>query len=351
MLEAKLVKPEKSFKTHSSVPLKVILTNTSDQDLSVLTWNTPLDDVVTDCLDIRVNGKNVEYDGPIIKRGAPTAKDYVLIKAGQSVETKFPVSDAYDTSKPGTYEVKLKTAIPDARPKQTRLAAALNAPDFEPIQLPVKDKTTFTVEKGEGRRLTLGAAARTKEQAKKASAKKATAKAMAAAKKKPTAQAFLAPLTASGTAAQKTKAKKAHADGYGLCVKALASLINDARYVEWFGAHTLTRFNKVKINYTAVKTRMESVQFTYDLSLSGCGSGVFAYTYKGTSTIWFCDQFWAAPATGTDSKAGTVLHEHTHSDASTDDNVYGQAGCRNMAINQPSKAVDNADSHEYYAGG
>src|SRR2546421_11802238 len=70
MLEAKLVKPEKSFKTQNSVPLKVILTNTSDQDLSVLTWNTPLDDVVTDCLEVTVNGKKVEYDGPIIKRGA-----------------------------------------------------------------------------------------------------------------------------------------------------------------------------------------------------------------------------------------------------------------------------------------
>jgi len=351
MLEAKLVKPDKNFKTQSSIPLKVVLTNTSNQDLSVLTWNTPLDDVVTDCLDITVNGRKVEYDGPIIKRGAPTAKDYVLIKAGESVETNFPVSDAYDTSKPGTYEVTLKTMIPDARPKQPRLAAALNAPDFEPIQLPVKDKTTFRVEKGEGRRLTLGAAARSKEHAKKAAAKKATTRALAAAKKKPEAQAFLEPLSTGGTAAQKTKAKKAHADGYDLCVKALASLVDDARYVEWVGAHTLKRFNKVKINYTAVKTRMESVQFTYNLSGSGCGSGVFAYTYKGTSTIWFCDQFWAASATGTDSKAGTVLHEHTHSDASTDDNVYGQVGCRNMAINQPNKAVENADSHEYYAGG
>lgn len=347
MLEAKLVKPEKSFKTQSSVPLKVILTNTSDQDLSVLTWNTPLDDVVTDCLDVTVNGKKVEYDGPIIKRGAPTAKDYVLIKAGQSVETKFPVSDAYDTSKPGTYQVKLKTAIPDVRPKQRRLAAALKAHDFSPIQLPVEDKTTFKIEKGEGRRLTLGAAARSKEQAKKVSAKGIAA----ARKKKAKPGTLLTALTAGGSATRKSKAKKAHADGYDLCVKALAGLAKNARYVEWFGAHTTVRFNKVKLNYTAVKTRMETIQFTYDLTGSGCGSGVFAYTYKGTSTIWFCDQFWAASATGTDSKAGTVLHEHTHSDASTDDNVYGQASCRAMAINQPNKAIANADSHEYYGGG
>ena len=132
---------------------------------------------------------------------------------------------------------------------------------------------------------------------------------------------------------------------------AFSGLVNDARYKEWFGVHTTTRFNKVKSNYTSVKTRMESVQFTYNLTRSGCGSGVYAYTYKGTSTIWFCDQFWAAPALGTDSKAGTVLHEHTHSDASTDDNVYGQPGCRRLAISNPNKAVANADSHEYYGKG
>jgi peptidyl-Lys metalloendopeptidase len=131
----------------------------------------------------------------------------------------------------------------------------------------------------------------------------------------------------------------------------LNGLINNPRYVEWFGTHTTTRFNKSKSNFAAVKKRMETVVFTYNLSGSGCGRGVFAYTYKGTSTIWFCDQFWAAPANGTDSRAGTVLHEHTHSDASTDDNVYGQDGCRGLAKSDPDKAVENADTHEYYAGG
>ena len=348
MLKVDLVKPEKAFKTHTSVPLQVILTNTGDEDLSVLIWNTPLDPVITDCLEISVDGKKVEYDGPIVKRGAPTAKDYKLIKAGQSIVTDFPVSDAYDTSKPGTYRVKLKTAVPDVQPKRPQMAAMLKAADFKPTKQAIKASTSFKVEKGEGRRLTLGAAARGKEQQKKA-AKAATAK--AAAKKKPALKTLLTPLTDGGTAMQKTQAKKAHVDGYNLCVAALTNLANNAWYKEWFGTHTTARFNKVKKNYSDVKARMESIQFTYNLTGSGCSSGVFAYTYKGTSTIWFCDQFWAAPASGTDSKAGTVLHEHTHSDASTDDNVYGQAGCRNLAISDPKKAVANADSHEYHGKG
>jgi len=351
MLKAKFVKPDKSFKGQHSVPLKIILTNTGKQDLSVLTRNTPLDGLVTDCLDVTVNGKKVEYDGPIVKRAPPTASDYTLIKAGQSVEAEFVVSDAYDTSRPGTYKVKLKTPILDARPKEAKLAAALKSIDFVPKVHAIKDQTSFKVEKGAALRLTLGAAARSKEAAKMATAKVSASTLRSAVKKKPSAKTLLTPVISGGTATKKAAARKAHTAGHGLCVNALAALRNDPHYVEWFGAYTAARFKKVTSNYTAVKTRMESVPFTYDLSGSGCGSGVFAYTYKGTSTIWFCDQFWAAAATGTDSKAGTVVHEHTHSDASTDDNVYGQAACRSLAISQPGKAIENADSHEYFAGG
>ena len=39
------------------------------------------------------------------------------------------------------------------------------------------------------------------------------------------------------------------------------------------------------------------------------------------------------------------------SDASTDDNVYGQPGCRSLAISNPNKAIANADSHEYFGKG
>lgn len=342
---------KESHKTNRPVQLKVVLTNTSDQDLSILTWNTPLDDLVTDCLDVTLNGKKVEYDGPLVKRGAPTAKDYVTIKAGQSVETKFPVSAAYDTSKPGTYNVKLKSPIPDVVPTVTGLVKALRAENRAPAMQAISHKTSFTVRRAAGKIQTLGAAARSKEKAAKAKAKKPALAALRAAKKKPLLKTALTPLISGGTAAKKTATRKAHSDGYDLTVNALATLKNDARYVEWFGVHSTARFKKVKANFNAVLTRMETVQFTYNLTSEGCESGVFAYTYKGTSTIWFCSQFWAAPAKGTDSKAGTMVHEHTHSDASTDDIQYGQVGARNLAATSPQKAVQNADSHEYFAGG
>ncbi len=55
--------------------------------------------------------------------------------------------------------------------------------------------------------------------------------------------------------------------------------------------------------------------------------------------------------TGTDSKAGTLVHEMSHFNvvASTDDVVYGQTGAKNLAFSNPEDAIRNADSHEYFA--
>ena len=35
--------------------------------------------------------------------------------------------------------------------------------------------------------------------------------------------------------------------------------------------------------------------------------------------------------------------------AGTNDNAYGQTACKKLAQKNPRKAVDNADSHEYFA--
>src|SRR5262249_37843775 len=84
----------------------------------------------------------------------------------------------------------------------------------------------------------------------------------------------------------------------------------------------------------------------------GCTSSAYAYVYPSQHyQIYVCNAFWNAPLTGTDSKAGTLIHEMSHFNvvAGTDDHVYGQAGARNLAISNPNAAVDNADSHEYFA--
>ena len=45
----------------------------------------------------------------------------------------------------------------------------------------------------------------------------------------------------------------------------------------------------------------------------------------------------------------TLVHEWSHAVSSTDDNVYGETACHDLATTDPSKAINNADSHEYFA--
>jgi peptidyl-Lys metalloendopeptidase len=123
----------------------------------------------------------------------------------------------------------------------------------------------------------------------------------------------------------------------------------NARYTEWFGLDTLSlNVGTVKSHVTSIKSVFLSADMAFDCT---CTDSSYAYVYTNQPyKIYLCKAFWNAPAKGTDSKMGTLYHETSHFDivANTDDVVYGQSGCRSLALSNPSKAVTNADSNEYF---
>ena len=121
------------------------------------------------------------------------------------------------------------------------------------------------------------------------------------------------------------------------------------RYTTWFGVYSSTRYNTVRNHFAAISNAMDNASVTFNCN---CTDSAYAYVYSNQPyTIYLCNAFWNAPATGTDSKAGTLVHEMSHFNvvAGTDDHVYGQAGAKNLAISNPTAALDNADNHEYFA--
>jgi peptidyl-Lys metalloendopeptidase len=122
------------------------------------------------------------------------------------------------------------------------------------------------------------------------------------------------------------------------------------RYKTWFGTYTSTYWNAVKIHY-------QNIKYTYNFQalVFNCGctiANTYAYVYANRPyMIYLCPAFWSAPMIGTDSKAGTIIHETSHFlvVAATQDNVYGQSLSKNLAMINPLKAIQNADSHEYFA--
>ncbi|KAF8600383.1 peptidyl-Lys metalloendopeptidase [Ceratobasidium sp. AG-I] len=127
------------------------------------------------------------------------------------------------------------------------------------------------------------------------------------------------------------------------------------RYTTWFGAYTAARLSTVKSHYTAIGT--DATSTNYDCTACKTESGIdydstYAYVNPGSpGKIYLCGVFWSAPVTGTDSRAGTIVHENSHFtvNGGTDDHVYGQTSAKALAKSNPTQAIDNADNHEYFA--
>ncbi|KAG9098431.1 hypothetical protein FS749_003837 [Ceratobasidium sp. UAMH 11750] len=115
------------------------------------------------------------------------------------------------------------------------------------------------------------------------------------------------------------------------------------RYTEWFGAWDQGRYQSVFQHYDNI--RFNPPTFNYDCTCTDPGIYAYVIIPGHFKEIYLCGAFWNAPLEGTDSKAGTIIHEASHFPeyAGTSDHVYGQGGCRDLARNDPGKAAMNAE--------
>jgi peptidyl-Lys metalloendopeptidase len=74
------------------------------------------------------------------------------------------------------------------------------------------------------------------------------------------------------------------------------------------------------------------------------------YPNDKTHNIQIGGAFAKAPASGVNSRGGTIVHEQSHFNdiGGTKDHKYGTTKAQQLAIDDPSKAQTNADSYEYY---
>jgi peptidyl-Lys metalloendopeptidase len=349
-LEGKLIVEATDFNSAEPVRARFELTNHGDVDLYVLKWYTPLEGLNSDCLKVTRNGtEKVPYDGPKKKRGQPRPEDYVLVPAGGTVTAEVNVSESYAVSMPASYEIELNIQALERLPALERgpqgAGAALEASAAE-TQPVTGSGTGFEVRAGAGRVLTRGEAARQRSQPE--ASENEIAEALGAAE---LAVGPLPPIIDGGSGHQPMSVERAHENGFELVEGAIADLDNQAKYKKWFGTPTAARAERVKSVYTKIRSRMRRARFTYHVGGSECAPSDFAYTYDDAQEIWLCDLFFEAPAQGFSSKAGTLVHEHSHSDARTHDveHGYGVENARRLASESPGQAVRNADNYEFFA--
>jgi peptidyl-Lys metalloendopeptidase len=315
---ATVVAEKAALSKNDNVTVRLTLTNTSSQPQMVLKWHTAFDEIEESLFEVTRDGVKVPYLGAHFKRGAPKASDYYLLRPGASHTVKVELSDKYDMSITGQYTIAYKA---------------------ESVNLFGAGEKTVGAIKSQAASVWIdGAQARgTESMAHKAPADP-TPSAAGLSFTKCTAAQQATVTEAIGVASTMANGSNAYMGG------ALG-----ARYSKWFGAADSGRIATVKANFSAIKGAFDTKPINVDC---GCKKTYYAYVYPNQPyKIFVCKAFWTAPMAGTDSKGGTLVHEMSHftAVAGTDDWVYGQAGAASLAISDPAKATNNADSHEYFS--
>ena len=308
---------QSEFSTSQEVLIAVTISNPTKHSVRILKWFTPADGVEEPVFAVKVNGAPVGYTGATYKRPAATGNDYITLKAGESVAYQVNLGDYYDLYVTGQYEIYYQAA--------SYLLFNEKGNGFKGPDTLTSESILLQVE---GR----------------------------AAKGKPTPPP---PPTPGGTtfnacsATQQTDllAARNQAKTYASASEnyLLGNNFTSTRYLEWFGTYLSQRYTTVTKNYTALSDAWDTAGVTFDC---GCKQNYYAYVYPTKPyTIYLCKVFWTAPLAGTDSRGGTLIHEMSHFTvvAGTNDYVYGQTAARNLAISNPSNAINNADNYEYFA--
>ncbi len=311
--------------------VEVTVTNTSGKAVRVPAWELPSDFPELRQFQVSKDGVPVAYQGRLVKRGLPEAADFVVIAPRKSISTVVDLSAHYDMASSGDYTIQYAVPLQHASLSDDSMLA-----DAKGLPMVLRGQSLKLWVDGND---VLGAARKGSGKGKPGGGGSTVVNGVSYAGCSTTQIADI------GNAVIQARSYSENAKGY------LASNATGARYTTWFGAVSSSRYNTVKQHFNAIDAAMD--QSNGEITVNcGCNDRSYAYVYPNRPyEITVCRAFWSAPVAGTDSKAGTLIHEMSHFDvvAGTDDVVYGQTGAKNLAISAPDSAVQNADSHEYFA--
>jgi peptidyl-Lys metalloendopeptidase len=303
-LSATLSALKTTFGAADPVTVTLTLRNTGRDTRQLLRWFGPSAELQENLFAVSRDGAAVRYIGPDYKRAAPESDDVLSIAPGQSVSAEVTLSGAYDFSATGAYSVRY----------------AVGSLESKILTLWVEGRETVRPAPLANEIVTAGAITYTK-----------------------------------CTTTQQSQIPAAVTQATTYASGALSYLHNTTpsgtpRYTTWFGAYASSGWTKATNDYTAILDAFQNKALSFNC---GCNQkGVYAFVYSNRPyEIHLCPVFWQVANSGTDSRGGTLVHEMSHFDvtAGTNDWVYGQSACKSLAISNPTEALDNADSHEYFA--
>ena len=299
------------------------ITNTSKQDIEVLKWNTPFEKTLSaDVFNVNIDGKENLYRGRAIKRANPTQSDYMLLESGTTQRQTVQISKYYEMNKRGEYNVIFDGSF------KYRLLDTIDVKEAEIKEVLPKTKLFFTPN----------------ARNQKVFTSKQTAKFSGCSQK------------------DISVLKVAHDDAIKMSKEASTAMNNAGkktsapRYVAWFGKADINRQKIVTDGFNKIHDAFENKNISFDCATckqdTSMYDNTYAYVYPNTQyQVYLCGAFWNSSTTGTDTQAGTLIHEVSHFTVvvGTDDYAYGQEPAQTLAKNSPEKAVKNAENYDYFA--
>jgi peptidyl-Lys metalloendopeptidase len=290
------------------IKLRFIYTNTSDQTISIAQRGTALEDaLLEDLLLVERNGEVLPYSGPIAKRLMPTASDTRRLLPSEAVQSVVEIQDAYDFTVAGEYHLTAKQYT-------NKKSVMQPAPIIVTVNQPPK-----------------------------------------ILKQTPGFQSCSSQYQSIADSALSVAEFYSVESRNALFKTPLVARPRSPRYITWFGAYQIDRWNKVQSNYVKISNALSNQKIQFNCACDAPGidkSSTVAYVYSNRAyEINLCPIFWRLGTSGVESKAGVLIHEISHfvvvSD--TDDHVYGQRGSKGLAARNPALAISNADNYEYFS--
>jgi peptidyl-Lys metalloendopeptidase len=329
------------FKGEEGQMLSFTLTNDSETTLNVLKWHTPLACFDCDMFSVKKGGEQAVYIGPIVKWGAPKPEDYLTLEPKASESVQFDLSEAYDIFEAGDYSVQYKSILLDVGQEEPESLAKMASDwnEYVPIRAS-SNVAQFRLLESKMPRQLKGVAFGSIPQMAKISAKQPTFR-------------NCTPDQEDILSNSLTEAVKIGLESKEILFNTMECARKDAsRFTNWFGAYDGSRYDSAKSNFGKIWDALANKDVIFNAKCDPRYCSAYAYVYPASPyEIFLGNAFWRAPLNGTDSQAGTIVHETSHFYAvvGTNDHVYGQSGCQQLAANDPERSINNADSHEYFA--
>ncbi|MBL8521384.1 MAG: peptidase M35 [Betaproteobacteria bacterium] len=326
------------------VNVQLTFTNTGSHAVRLLNWYVPDGEPEDDVFTVTRDGREVSYMGPHIKRPGAVDADFIVLQPGESVTRIADIGAYYDLRQSGEYTIQYQVSATQLLPGDAGAASAFAHGRYGPelttteqsldsgliasneviaqiagrknpfLEQALNTKADLTVERGADQAVSFSGGCSGTQQS-----------------------TLLSAVSAGSTMAN------------GAVSYLNGTPAATTRYTTWFGTFSTANWNQVKGQFAKIKDAFDTKPLTLDCK---CKKTYYAYVYPNQPyKIYLCKAFWSAPLSGTDSKGGTLVHELSHFTviAGTDDWAYGQTAAKSLALSDPTKARNNADSHEYFA--